>query len=323
MEQIANDSGGAPNKLSPEQRQHLVEQVAHQIAHPESIKQGTKGTCGLASTEFELAQKHPDKYAHYLADLATKGEVTTDGGGHLKLPPDLVNATNKKGEYGPQDDGNPERSLASKIFQSAAANRVLENRAAEKNPPEDAPTYDTQKPGTKYPQVIQIADTAKEYRPSEDTGERIVHPNGKVEQWDGIDHTEMVKLNSELTGDKYAAVPVVKGRNMDNPTQEAQAEKDFLKTVEDNGVPIKCSINLKQGDFTGMNAEGGHEIVINHVSKGPPAMVYFENTAGGTDHGYPTGRPVPLKSFLKSMSYTTYSDGNSHIEGYIIGKATS
>src|SRR5262249_32971457 len=77
LEQIANDAGGPPNKLSPEERQKLVEQVAHQIAHPESIKQGNKGTCGLASSEFELAQKHPEKYARYVADLASKGETAT------------------------------------------------------------------------------------------------------------------------------------------------------------------------------------------------------------------------------------------------------
>lgn len=317
LEQIANDKGGAPNNLSPEQRKQLVEQLAHQIAHPESISQGNKGTCGLASSEMELARNHPDKYAQYLADLATKGETTLPGGGKLKVSPDMINRDGK-----PHDDANPERTLASKIFQTASANRVLENEAKAKG--DNPGQYVTERPGAKYP--IELPDpmdparAGKDFRPTEDTGERIVMPDGTVKHWDGVDHNDIAKLTSDLTGDQYEAKPIVNGRNLDDPAQMAAAEKDFIDAAKKNGVPMKVSLTMTKGDFTGMNAEGGHEVVVTKVVDGPPAMVYFENTAGGTDHGYPTGKPVPLSTFLKSMRETRMSDGRSHIEGYVITK---
>jgi len=325
MEQIANDSGGPPNQLSADQRQHLVEQLAHQVAHPESIKQGIKGTCGIASTEMELAKNHPEKYAQYLADLATKGETTTPDGRKLKIDPGMINTTDKDGHLVPQDDKNPQRSLASKIFQTAGANMILEDRAAAKTPPETPSKYVSEEPGTnKYPVPIEIGVTTqastRDFRPSEDTGERIIAPDGTPSQWDGVDHSEIEKLSSTLTGEKYEAQPVVKGRDLKDPEQAAAAQKDFLDIVEKNGLPVKVSITTQKGDFTGMNAEGGHELVITKVDKGPPAMVYYENTAGGADHNYPSGTPVPLDKFLQSMQETHMSDGNTHIEGYIIAK---
>lgn len=322
MEKIANDSGGAPNHLSPEQRQKLVEQMAHQIAHPESIQQGNKGTCGLACTEFVLASKYPEKYASMMADLATKGETTTADGKTMKVSPDLINTTNKKGEMVAHDDGNPDRTLASKIFQSAAANRVLENEALSKTPPEKPPTYDTQRPGTKYPIEVAEVDPTKatDFRPSEDTGERIVAADGTVTHWTGVTNEDIAKLTSDITGEKYEAVKIVQGRDMKDPKQEAAAEKDFIETAEKSGLPVKTSITTMKGDFSGMNAEGGHEVIVTRIDKGPPAMVYYDNTAGGADHNYPTGKPVPLSDFLKSMSETKMSDGNTHVEGYIIAK---
>jgi hypothetical protein len=322
MEQVANDAGGPPNKLSPEQRKELVEQMAHQIAHPESIKQGNKGTCGLACTEFELASKHPEKYAAMVADLATKGETITADGRPLKVSSELINHTNRKGEFVEHDDGNPERTLTSKIFQSAAANRVLENEARAKTPPEAPATYDTQRPGTKYPIEVAEVNPNKntDFRPSEDSGERIVAADGTVTHWEGVTNEDIAKVTSDFTGEQYEAKPIVQGRDMKDPTQEAAAEKDFIDIAENTGLPLKASITTMKGDFSGMNAEGGHEVIVTRIDKGPPAMVYYDNTAGGADHNYPTGKPVPLKDFLVSMSETQMSDGNKHVEGYIIAK---
>jgi hypothetical protein len=320
LEQITRDGGGAPNNLSADQRKQLVEETAHQIANPEAIKQGNKGTCGLASTEMELAKSHPDKYAQYVADLATKGVAKTPDGRDLHVQADLINVTDKKGNLVPQDDGNPVRSLSSKIFQSAAANRILEDRAQSANPPESPATYDTQRPGSKYPiEMGEINANGKgDVTSPDDTGERIVHKDGKVEHWDGVDAGEISKLTSELTGQKYEAQSIINGRDMSKPAQEAAAEKDFIAAAEKTGLPMKVNLTVLKGDFTGMNNEGGHEVVVTRIEPGTPSMVYYENTAGGTDHSYPTGRPVPLKSFLTAMQQTRMASGVVHDQGYVI-----
>lgn len=313
LEQIANDSGKEPNHLSAEQRQNLVEQTAHQIAHPESITQGNKGTCGLASTEFELAKNHPEKYAQIVADLSTKGKFDTAHGG-MTIAPENINTKNDKGEYVAQDDGNPDRSLTSKIFQTAAANKVLEYQAKEANPPETPSKYVTVKPGE------QIPENDPDFSVSQDTGERIVGPNGEVKDWSGASETHVAELTSELTGEHYEVVSVVKNRDLSKPAEEKAAEKDFLDVVDKNEMPIKVAITTAKGDHTGMETEADHEISITRVDKGPPAMVYYYNPAGASDHNYPTGKPVPLKDFLKSMHSTKTSDGKTHAEGHLVVK---
>src|SRR5262249_3952936 len=46
-----------------------------------------------------------------------------------------------------------------------------------------------------------------------------------------------------------------------------------------------------------------HAVSVTHIDKGPPAQVYYENTAdtGGVDHSYPKGKPVPMEDFVKAM----------------------
>src|SRR5262249_8495263 len=264
MEQIANNDGGPPNHLSPAERQKLVEQVAHQIAHAESIQQGNKGTCGLAATEFELAKTHPEKYARYVADLATNGEAKTPDGRTLKINPEMINVRNDWGGYQPHDDGNPERSLASKIFQTACANRVLEDQALAKG--EKPSTYDDQMPGTKYPtdrpDFTEKRSKLKDFNPSLDTGERVIGPDGTVKPWTGVNHDDISKLSSELTGEKYESKSIIKGRDLDDPRQEADVEREFISDIRKTGLPVKISIQMKPDDFTGMGNEGGHEVVI-------------------------------------------------------------
>jgi hypothetical protein len=311
LEQIASDAGGPPNHLSPEQKRELIENLVHQIANPETISQGNKNTCGLASTEFELAKAYPEKYAKYVADLATAGEATTPDGRKLKIDPAMINEAGKDGALKPHNDGNPDRSMASMIFQTATANRILEDRAAAADPPKEPGKYISAKPGEAPPVPIEIrvGGDAKEpagWRPSGDTGERIILPDGTVQDWDGVYTGELAKITTSLTGENYELTPVIGNRDLSKPEDMAAAQKDFLDVVDRNGVPIKVGVYVRNKDFLGMgSSEGGHEITITRVDKGPPAMVYYHNTAGGADHNYPTGQPVPLDEFMKAMVVNT------------------
>jgi hypothetical protein len=51
-------------------REELVRQAVKDIAHPEKISQGNKGTCGATSAQIELAVRDPERYLEALGDLS-------------------------------------------------------------------------------------------------------------------------------------------------------------------------------------------------------------------------------------------------------------
>src|SRR5262249_32008310 len=77
LERIAANDVTNRMEMSPEQSRELVASLAHQIAHPESIKQGAKDTCALAATEQLMAGTAPEAYAEMVASLACDGEYYT------------------------------------------------------------------------------------------------------------------------------------------------------------------------------------------------------------------------------------------------------
>src|SRR5262249_9519048 len=161
------------------------------------------------------------------------------------------------------------------------------------------------------------------FLPSQDTGERIISADGKtVSVWHGISADEMTQLDKTLTGESYEVKSVIGGKDLSDPAQEAAAEKDFLTAVDKNGLPCQALFRTTPGDFAGMKHEGLHFVTVTHVDKGPPAQVYFDNTAKGTDHTYPAGKPVPLKEFLEAMQQKpkTGSPNVMYAEGGLITK---
>ncbi|HEY9870231.1 MAG TPA: hypothetical protein V6D08_13775, partial [Candidatus Obscuribacterales bacterium] len=120
LERIAANDPTNPMLMSPEQSQELVASLAHQIAHPESIKQGAKGTCALAATEQSMAGSHPEAYAEMVTSLACDGYYQTNSGRFIYA----------QGEpYGMHDgktDRFGQRTFASELFQNAAAQLTLE-----------------------------------------------------------------------------------------------------------------------------------------------------------------------------------------------------
>src|SRR5262249_29730996 len=108
------DKGEKTTGLTTKERLEMSRDLVHNLAHPEDIKQGNKGTCALATTEYMLARDHPDVYARSVAEWATAGELTTFGSGKVeagkgvKIDPAEIH----------RDDGNPERGLSSKVFQT-------------------------------------------------------------------------------------------------------------------------------------------------------------------------------------------------------------
>ncbi len=220
--------------LSEKDRQEIVKDLTHQIAHPEDIKQGNKGTCALASTEFVLAKERPDAYAKAIESLATKGELS---GAKLS----------KADLHG--DDGDPERSKASKLFQTAAANLAVMDSGAR---------YENFKPG-EAPAVT--AGKA----PSDDSGERLVTKDGKIEDWPGLKTQEQVDVLKKITGENFQVDKLY-----------AWSADSFQKQLEEEaknyGYPVKIGFYYPDGSAHAVSITG-----IDNTTH--PATVKYDDTA--------------------------------------------
>jgi hypothetical protein len=189
--------------LSAAERTDLVKDIAHNIANPQDVKQGNKGTCALASTEYVLARSHPDVYAKTVAEFATKGEYMG-----AKISADEIH----------KDDGNNIRGFASKVFQTGAAELAVQDSGSH---------YDNYKPGTAPP-----VELGKKPTPADDTGERLVDKDGKVRDWPGLTTEQEVKLINKLTGADYESEKLY--ANSSKMLQQ-QLETEISK----HGLPLK------------------------------------------------------------------------------------
>lgn len=283
LDKIATADTKDSTKLTPEQRAELVSSVAHQIAHPEDIKQGQRDTCVAANVEKTIAMSHPDRYAQMAADLATKGEYTTpDGKTTMKAQRDA------DGKLAEASDPSGKRSAASDVLQTAITNVGM---------PADEGEYRSYKP-----------------KDDKDSGEKVKHADGKETPFEGLPRTAKEDILGKLCPeDGY------KARKIQSPDDLGQAWKD-------NGEkpPLNVTVRIN-ADHTGMGeskdgSAGTHAVSITHMDFGPdgkPTAVYYENTADGTDHSYPNGKPVPIDDFVKSMQgerFNTYkTDGKTDV----------
>jgi hypothetical protein len=112
-------------ELLPAQKQQLAREILHQAAHPESIVQGHHNTCNVASVEFRLYARNPDKAAQAVVNMAMHGKFQTQDGTWIKLD---------KGSLVPDSEAknNPEdgtrRTYASQLLQIGAVNTHWQRR---------------------------------------------------------------------------------------------------------------------------------------------------------------------------------------------------
>jgi hypothetical protein len=300
--------------VSADQRLLLIADLTRQIANPDTIKQGDKKTCGLAESEFELAKKHPDQYARYVADLVVTGITklqpydTKDAGGavkvedsnlsQLKVEKDLISANTKQ-----YDDDNPDRSLASKVFQTAAADWIAYK--------DSKGSYQDGKLLLKSTLVNSGIDVGFEQH----GGEEVTRQDGTFYKWDGVRAPGIAELTSRLTGEKFKPVYLSKEVLTGDQAQMEKVKADFYDVLKNQQFPIKVGMCLTKGDFTGMNAVDGHELAIMGVDK-EKDLVYIYNTAMPTDSAKPYSA-VKTEDLLTSM-YRKTSDGTPYIGSLIV-----
>jgi len=246
------------------ERQQVARELVHQIAHPESISQGGKNTCPPAVDASVLIRDHPEKYAQHVASLVTEGKLL----GKDVLTPNAVRT----------DDGAPDRSLTSRIFQTGYNTLALGDRT----PPE---VYANLKPGEVPPgEVIRGKDLKP---PADETGEWVWKPvknpqtgevvtnpeTGKpVLKWqpfEGIptnNADDLMKLRNDLVRDPAPDYNQPSEKRKTNPQsdtyQKAEIDRSegpikvaeqLHKLAEQHGYPIQVTI------------KGEHTILITNV----------------------------------------------------------
>jgi hypothetical protein len=283
---LAEDTG-----LAPEERAELAVSLLHQIACPGSIKQGYKDTCLVANIEKSLAMQHPEQYAEMVVQLATTGEYSTpDGKTTLKAQ------RSADGRLMGYSDAAKTRSRASELMQTAVMQLGMP----------EGERYESYLPGHRpLPEGVS---------PAEDLGERWIRKDGAVCKWQGLLRgAQETILNKLVPDDCYQSRPI-------------RTPDDLGTAWKDNGgrPPLQVTMAIDASGSTAAQPPEAwarmHAVNITHVEPHPdgqPAKIYYENTAGGPDHSYPNGTPVPVDEFVKSVQTSAQS-----ITRYTLGKAT-
>jgi YD repeat-containing protein len=280
IDKIIAANTDSTTKLGADQRKELATSLAHQIAHPDSISQGWRNTCGPASVEKTLAMEHPDVYAQTVAQLATEGSLTvTKADGTTKT---VHPQTDKDGKLAYKFSISQDRSGASKLFQDAAVNIMLPSVLEYKSFPGDAPELEPRPAGT---------------TPMTDGGERLYAVNSGAVVGARVGFTsedEVSVLNSLVPDDKYKSVAVT-------------TKEELVAAYKTNGPPLEVGIVVSPGDFSGMRAPGSpageHAVVITRVETDASGktVVYYENPSDADNHSYPDGTGVPIDDFVAAM----------------------
>jgi hypothetical protein len=165
-------------------RKLMVNEVIDQVDHPEKIKQGYKGTCGLAAVEIDVAASRPDVYARAVAQWSKLIDHGSSKGN------DVSAALHNPNLIIDRDDASHHRSLVSRVFQNGAINLMLagSGKRYESFTPAEAPEIKT-KDGS--------------FKPERDSGERVLDSTGKVLTWDGVSAEDQADLLSKLTSKHF------------------------------------------------------------------------------------------------------------------------
>jgi len=164
--------------ISETNRVTLARQVLHNAADPTDVSQGYYNTCNTAAVESRTYVRRPFEAARLVADIATKGEYTTNGEPPVtvKVGRDIDKGSlEKHGESkSAHVPGENHRPYASQIFQVTAVNIHYAKENAKTDPPGQI-KYEQQKPGR---------DEVVDGKYVTDNGERLVDyskngPNGK------------------------------------------------------------------------------------------------------------------------------------------------
>ncbi len=111
----------------------LAQQAMEHAADTKTISQGSYGTCYAAATETRTYARDPAEATRLVADVATTGKYTSNGGVTVELD---KNSLKRQGDAkDPPPKGENSRDFASQLFEVTAINVELEKQNRSTNPP--------------------------------------------------------------------------------------------------------------------------------------------------------------------------------------------
>jgi hypothetical protein len=229
-------------------RKLMVNELIDQVDHPEKIKQGYKGTCGLAAVEIDLAASRPDLYAGAVAQWSNLIDYGSSKGNDVSAVlqnPNLIID---------RDDASHHRSLVSRVFQNGAINLMLAGtgKRYESFTPEEAPEIKT-KDGS--------------FKPTDDSGERVLDSTGKVENWQGVSAEDQANLLTQLTA-KHFIPDKIYPRSADDLSAQLRTELTTTQT------PVNLEL---------FSVQGAHAITVVKIGDQSRSPDVFYLNSGAAD----------------------------------------
>src|SRR5262249_49551811 len=147
--------------------------------------------------------------------------------------------------------------------------------------------------------------------PAQDSGNRWLKDDGSVAGALGLKPGAEERILNKLAPDyRYESRPI-------------ETPEDLGKAWVDNGgnSPLQLSVRIEAPVAIPIGKPGAdtHSVNITHIdfdAAGYPAKVYFENPAGGSDHGYPEGTPLPAELLLRCMQNISEATEYKHAADY-------
>jgi LysM repeat protein len=282
IDRLMEAKGNQPT--TPEQRQHLAEQVMKQAAHPYDIDQGQHNTCAINNgVEVRAYTKNPSEAAKLVTDVATTGQYTTKDGATIKVDP----TPHGESTWNPTPDGS--RTHASEIFQLTAANIRLDKQNKSTNPPGQLhyEHYDAPPGSGRHDEAIMDHSTNPPTYKDDSPGFNTGNDGSLRDIYQSI--TGVHETGTVIGRDTYL-------NDSSDAVQKFHTEKemnDYLAQAKKDGkFPVSVIMDTTSepfwsdsGNGTAGGSGGGHVITVTDYHPGNPPTVEVQNSWGtGSEH---------------------------------------
>lgn len=208
--------------VSQSDRVKLAEQVLHQAAHPNEVRQGQHGTCNVATVENRIYYRDPSAAARVVTEAATTGQVTMADGRVVQVPATSLQP-DREGAHHPSPDG--ERSHASQIFQVVAVNDRYDRLNRSTTPPGQI-RYEQDTPAGPNDTGERLWDySTTPRRPATDAAGNQLSPPG-------VPTGELQNISNDITGRTEQNFAIVNGRYGDANTVKVKSAEELGQTLE-------------------------------------------------------------------------------------------
>jgi len=293
----------------------LAQQTMHLAAFPTEVNQGDHGTCNVATVESRLYTRNPSAVVHLVAEVAIKGEYTTnppppDRGVTVKPNEEAIHPFGDSANQPPYGS-NP--AYASRIFQVTAANIAWE-RSNVNHPPQHI-RYEQREPSAPGVRVPDSGDRLVDY--SDPNNPKVLMGDGGPKHGPDISNREIVAIGTEITGQPQDGC-VISRFNDGGCVQQVSSEQELNDTLaaakRAGQLPITIFVHTGKAplfaDSDGGKAGGSggwHVVNVTDYQDGTPPKVRMDNSWGAEADHVTDDRMVTVSSLYRAMS-SPYED---------------